>query len=213
MSEPHRILVADDHEIVREGVRRVFAEEPDLAVAGEAADGPAVLERVREEEWDLVLLDLSMPGAEGLETVRRILTHQPDLPVLVFSIHPEEHLARQLLQVGARGYVEKEVDSAELVRAVRQVLDGQRYVSPSLASRLAEMLSGEAAEEPHHVLSEREVQVLRLLGEGHEVGEIAEELCLSPKTVSTYRSRMLDKMDMESKAELIRYAIERGLVQ
>lgn len=213
MADPRRILVADDHEIVREGVRGVFAGEPDLEVAGEVGDGPAVLERVREEEWDLVLLDLSMPGAEGLETLRRIHRLEPDLPVLVFSIHPEEQLARQLLQAGARGYVEKDVGSGELVRAVRRVLEGERYVSPSLASRLADVVSGEAGAEPHDALSERELQVLRLLGEGFEIGEIAEELSLSPKTVSTYRSRMLDKMDLDSKADLIRYAIERDLVQ
>lgn len=213
MTESRRVLVADDHEIVREGVRGAFADEPDLEVAGEAADGPTVLERVREEAWDLVLLDLSMPGAEGVETLRRILRVEPDLPVLVFSIHPEERLARQLLQAGARGYVQKDVGSDELVRAVRRVLDGERYVSPELAARLADTISGEAGAEPHDALSERELQVLRLLGEGFEIGEIAEELSLSPKTVSTYRSRMLDKMGLDSKAALIRYAIERDLVQ
>lgn len=213
MGDASRILVADDHDIVREGIRGIFRDEPDLEVAGEAEDGPAVLDHVREESWDLVLLDLSMPGAEGLETLRRIMAESPELPVLVFSIHPEEQLARQLLQIGARGYVQKDVDSSELLRAVRRVLEGERYVSPSLASRLADVLSGEAGGEPHQALSERELQVLRLLGEGHAVGEIADQLSLSPKTVSTYRARMLDKMDMDSKAELIRYAIQRDLVR
>lgn len=211
--DARRILVADDHQVVREGVRGVLEDEPDLEVAGEAEDGTEVLERVRDGGWDLVLLDLSMPGTEGLETVRRIRAASPDLPVLIFSVHPEEQLAKHLLAAGARGYVEKDVESAELVRAVRQVLDGQRYVSRDLGSRLAAELSGEAGCEPHERLSERELQVLRLLGEGHEVGEIADRLSLSPQTVSTYRARILDKMELESKAQLIRYAIERDLVQ
>lgn len=213
MTEPRRMLVADDHEVVRGGVRNALSEEPDLEVAGEAEDGPTVLGRVRDGAWDLVLLDLSMPGSEGLEVLRRIRAASPDLPVLVFTVHPEGQLARQVLEAGARGYVEKEAPSEELVRAIRRVLDGERYVSPALGSSLVGELTGETSSEPHQELSERELQVLRGLGEGHSVGELADQLSLSPKTVSTYRSRVLEKMEMDTTADLIRYAIERDLVR
>lgn len=211
--QAHRILVADDHEVVRKGVRGLLSDHPDLLVKGEASDAPSVLKKVREETWDLVLLDLSMPGGEGVETVRRIRSAAPDLPVLILSIHPEKELAGALLKAGAQGYVQKDADSEELVRAIRRVLEGEKYVSAALASRLADELTGEAESPRHECLSDRELQVLRLLGEGRSVGDIAEELSLSVKTVSTYRSRLLEKMEMETDAELIRYAIEHDLVQ
>lgn len=209
---PYRVLVADDHEVVREGIRGILTGEPELEVGGEAADGSTVVQMVREESWDLVLLDLSMPGSEGLETLRRIRAESSDLPVLIFSIHPEEQLARRLLEAGASGYVQKDADARELLRAVRRVLGGERYVSRELGSRLADAVSGEASSPPHAALSDRELQVLRLLGEGCAIGEIAERLSLSVKTISTYRARVQEKMDMDSKAQLIRYAIERDLV-
>lgn len=214
MDEPaRRILVADDHDVVREGVRGLLSDHPDLVVGGEAGDAETVLEKVREERWDLVLLDLSMPGGEGVETVRRIRSDAPDLPVLILSIHPESELAASLLRAGADGYVQKDADATELVNAIRRVLEGEKYVSAAMASRLAEGLAGDAESPPHESLSDRELQVLRLLGEGRSVGEIADELSLSVKTISTYRSRLLDKMEMDSDAELIRYALERELVQ
>lgn len=207
------ILIADDHEIVRRGLRALFDEHPDLEVAGEASTAPEVLERVREESWDLLVLDLGMPGGEGLETLRRIRSADPDLPVVILSVHPEDQLARRLLRAGARGYVQKEAASENLVVAVRRVLGGDRYVSPELASRLAADLEEPGPEALHETLSEREFQVLRLLGQGKSVSGIADELTLSPKTVSTYKSRLLDKMEMETTAELIRYAVENDLVQ
>lgn len=208
-----RVLVADDHDIVRKGVVSLFDDHPDLAVAGEAATAPEVLEMVRGDDWDLLILDLGMPGGEGLETLTRIRTAAPELPVIILSVHPEDRLAARLLRAGASGYVSKESASSELIVAVRRVLDGQRYVSPELASRLASSLAGEATELPHEALSDREFQVLVLLGEGQSVSDIADELSLSVKTVSTYKSRLLDKMEMDTNAELIRYAVEHDLVQ
>lgn len=207
------ILIADDHDIVRRGLRALFDEHPDLEVTGEAATAPEVLEKVREGSWDLLVLDLGMPGGEGVETLRRIRSADSELPVVILSVHPEDQLARRLLRAGARGYVQKEAASESLVAAVRRVLRGKRYVSPELASRLAAELEEEAPEHRHDALSDREFQVLRLLAEGRSVGGIAEELALSVKTVSTYKTRLLDKMEMETTAELIRYAVEHDLVQ
>ena len=207
------ILIADDHEIVRQGIRALLEEQPDLEVGGEAATAPEVLERVRERSWDLLVLDLGMPGGEGVETLRRIRSAAPDLPVVILSVHPEDQLARRLLKAGARGYVQKDAASESLVAAIRRVLRGDRYVSPALASRLAADLEEERPERPHETLSDREFQVLRLLGEGKSVSGIADELALSVKTVSTYKTRLLEKMEMETSAELIRYAVEHDLVQ
>lgn len=208
-----RILIADDHDIVREGMRSLLEEHPDLEVAGEAGTVPDALELVREGRGDLLVLDLGMPGGEGLETLQRIQTADPDLPVVILSIHPEDQLAARMLQAGASGYVNKESASESLVTAIRRALRGKRYVSPDLASRLASGLGGDATREPHETLSDREFQVLCLLGAGRSVGGIAEELSLSSKTVSTYKARLLDKMGMETTAELIRYALEHELVQ
>lgn len=210
----HRILIADDHAVVRQGLRAILSEHPDLEAAGEATTAPEVLDRVRDatDAWDLVLLDLSMPGGEGLETLSRLRSAAPNLPVLVLSMHPEDQLAARLLKAGADGYLNKEAASDELVIAIRRVLGGQKYVSPDLASRLASELGEDAGQPPHEALSDREFQVLRLLAGGRSVGDIAEELTLSPKTVSTYRSRLLEKMDMENTAQLIRYALEHDLV-
>lgn len=208
-----RILIADDHGIVREGIRSLVDEQPDLEVAGEAASVPDVLDLVREEEADLLVLDLGMPGGEGLETLQRIQAAASDLPVVILSVHPEDQLAARMLRAGASGYVHKETASENLVTAIRRVLGGTRYVSPDMASRLASDLGGDATGEPHEDLSDREFQVLRLLGDGRSVSGIADELSLSAKTVSTYKSRLLDKMEMETTAQLIRYAVEQDLVQ
>lgn len=208
-----RILIADDHGIVREGIQSLVDEQPDLEVAGEAASVPDVLDLVREEEADLLVLDLGMPGGEGLETLQRIQAAASDLPVVILSVHPEDQLAARMLRAGASGYVHKETASENLVTAIRRVLGGTRYVSPDMASRLASDLGGDATGEPHEDLSDREFQVLRLLGDGKSVSGIADELSLSAKTVSTYKSRLLDKMEMETTAQLIRYAVEQDLVQ
>lgn len=208
-----RILIADDHGIVREGIRSLVDEQPDLEVVGEAASVPDVLDLVREEEADLLVLDLGMPGGEGLETLQRIQTVASDLPIVILSVHPEDQLAARMLRAGASGYVHKETASENLVTAIRRVLRGTRYVSPDMASKLASDLGGDATGEPHEELSDREFQVLCLLGDGRSVSGIADELSLSAKTVSTYKSRLLDKMGMETTAQLIRYAVEQDLVQ
>lgn len=209
----HRVLIADDHAVVRKGLAGILAEHPDLELAGEAEDVPALLQKVRKEEWDLLLMDLNMPGGEGLETLRRVRAAAPELPVLILSIHPEDQLAARLLQAGADGYVNKEAAAEELSVAVRRVLRGQKYVSPDLASKLAEELGEDSGRPPHDRLSDREFQVLRLLGSGRTVSDIAEELTLSVKTVSTYRSRLLDKLEMENTAQIIRYALEHDLAE
>lgn len=208
-----RIVIADDHQIVRDGLRALLEDHPDLDVVGEAATVPEVLELVRHEDVDLLVLDLGMPGGEGLETFKRVQTAAPGVKIVILSIHPEDHLAVRMLRAGASGYVQKEAASESLVIAIRRVLRGKRYVSPELASKLADDLGGDATEEPHEHLSDREFQVLRLLGEGRSVSGIAEELTLSAKTVSTYKARLLKKMDMDTTAELIRYAVEYDLVQ
>lgn len=208
-----KVLIADDHAVVRKGVEAVLSDHPDLQVGGEATDAREVLEKVRDVTWDLVILDLAMPGGEGLETLRRIRTIAPDLPVVILSMHPEDQMAARLLEAGANGYVQKEAVSSELVTAIRRVLGGQRYVSPAMASKLASDLGGDPTREPHELLSDREFQVLRMLGSGKTVSGIAEELVLSVKTVSTYRTRLMDKMEMQTTAEIIRYAIENDLAQ
>lgn len=209
----HRVLIADDHAVVRKGLAGILAEQPDLELAGEAEDVPELLQKVRSEDWDLLLMDLNMPGGEGLETLQRVRAAAPDLPVLILSIHPEDQLAARLLQAGADGYVNKEAATEELSIAVRRVLRGQKYVSPDLASKLAEELGEDSGRPPHERLSDREFQVLRLLGSGRTVSEIAEELTLSVKTVSTYRARLLEKLDMENTAQVIRYALEHDLAE
>lgn len=209
----HRVLIADDHAVVRKGLVGILAEHPDLELAGEAEDVPELLQKVRSEDWDLLLMDLNMPGGEGLETLQRVRAAAPDLPVLILSIHPEDQLAARLLQAGADGYVNKEAATEELSVAVRRVLQGQKYVSPDLASKLAEELGEDSGRPPHERLSDREFQVLRLLGSGRTVSEIAEELTLSVKTVSTYRARLLEKLDMENTAQIIRYALEHDLAE
>ena len=207
-----RILIADDHELVRRGIRSLFDEHPDLDVAGEAATAPQVLEKVRDEDWDVLVLDLGMPGGEGIETLRRVRSAAPELPVVILSVQPEDRLAKRLLAAGAAGYVQKEAAPEELVVAVRRALRGDRYVSPELASKLAADLGGDPDVLPHERLSEREFQVLRLLAGGKSVSGIADELSLSVKTVSTYKTRLLEKMEMETAAEAIRYAVEHDLV-
>lgn len=208
-----RIVIADDHQIVRDGLRALLEDHSDLEVVGEAATVPEVLELVRYEDVDLLVLDLGMPGGEGLETFKRVQTTAPGVKIVILSIHPEDHLAVRMLKAGASGYVQKEAASERLVIAIRRVLRGKRYVSPELASKLADHLGGDATEELHEHLSDREFQVLRLLGKGRSVSGIAEELTLSAKTVSTYKARLLKKMDMDTTAELIRYAVEYDLVQ
>jgi len=207
-----RLLVADDHPIVREGIKRLVAECPDFELAGEAADGAGTLDLARETPADILLLDVSMPGPGFLETLTRLREQSPDLKVLVLSVHAEDQYAVRALRGGAAGYLTKDHSPEELADAVRRVHRGGRYVSATLAEKLASQLDPDARPLPHESLSDREYQVLCALGAGKAIKEIGNELALSPKTVSTYRTRLLEKMKFQNNADLVRYAIQHGLL-
>ncbi len=207
-----RILIADDHAILRRGLREILVGEFRGAIFGEAGNAQEVLTAVRTQAWDLVILDITMPGRSGLDLLRDLKQLRPDLPVLVLSMHPEGQYAKRVLRSGAAGYMNKETAPKELVTAIRRVLDGGRYVSAALAEKLASDLSAGAARLPHERLSGREFEVLRMIASGKTVSQIAEELHLSVTTVSTHRARLLEKMGMANNAELMRYAMSNGLV-
>ncbi len=205
-----RILVADDHPVVRRGIKNLLEQTFEASI-GEASTIKEAIEAVRRAPWDIVLLDLSMPGATGLEGLIRMARTCPNVPILVLSMHPEKHFAMRALRSGAAGYLTKDYSEKTLLKAVRQVLAGRRYVSSSLAERLVSDLVGDADRPPHDTLSKQEYRVMCLIASGKTVSQIAEELCLSVKTVSTYRVRILDKMQMQNNAELTRYCIANGL--
>jgi DNA-binding NarL/FixJ family response regulator len=207
-----RVLIADDHAVVREGLKQIINEAPELTVAGEAADGAEALDKSRSLDCDVLVLDISMPGLTGLDIVKEVRAARPELPVLILSMHPEEQFAVRLLKAGAAGYLSKESAPDELVNAIRKVVNGGKYVSSELAEKLAFDLEAGSSKLPHESLSDREFQVLRMLASGKTVKEIAEQLSLSVKTVSTYRTRLLGKMNLKTNAELIHYAIRHHLV-
>jgi DNA-binding NarL/FixJ family response regulator len=207
-----KILLADDHAVVRRGLRQILAEEFERATFGEARNAQETLNLVWREPWDVVVLDMTMPGRSGLEALREIKKSRPQLPVLVLSMHPENEFAVRVLKSGAAGYLTKESAPEELVGAVRKVLAGGRYVSSSLAEKLATYVSGDLQKPAQDLLSDREFQVLRLIASGKTVSEIAQDLSLSVKTVSTYRTRILEKMGLRNNAELMRYAMHHQLV-
>jgi DNA-binding NarL/FixJ family response regulator len=207
-----RVLVADDHAVVRRGLLQVLEEVPAMIVAGEAATGRQVLQAVQREDYDVLVLDIAMPDGGGLEVLRQLKSLKPDLPVLILSMYSEEQYALRTLKAGAAGYLTKESAPDELIAAILKVARGGRYVSQSLAEELAVALAGELEQEPHEALSDREYQVMCLLAAGYTVAEIATELSLSVKTVSTYRARMMDKLSLKCTAQIVRYALERGLV-
>jgi DNA-binding NarL/FixJ family response regulator len=207
-----KILIADDHAVVRAGLIQILKKSIPGASVDEAADGREALAKVKEARYSLVLLDISMPGRGGIEVLREIKSFRPAVPVLILSMHPEEEYAVRAFRVGASGYVAKDTAAEELAGAVRKVLAGGRYVSASLAEKLAGELTPGSDRLPHERLSDREYQVMRMLASGKTVKEIGEELSLSVKTVSTYRSRILEKMRVRNNAELVRYAVENRLV-
>ena len=207
-----RILLIDDHEVVREGVKKILNVKPDTTVFGEASAAAEALKLVREQDWDVVLLDLSLGGRSGLELLKELKQIRPRLPVLILSMHPEEQYARRAFKAGAAGYVTKDSSKAELVEAVSSVAAGGKYVSRALAEKLIFDLDRGSDRPPHETLSDRELEVMRLLASGKTVTEIAAFLSLSDKTISTYRARVLEKMGINTNAELIRYAIENKLV-
>jgi len=207
-----KILVADDHAVVRRGVIEILAEAFEGAEFGEAEDSQQVIQQVRDGEWNVLVLDITMPGRSGLEALKRVKEIRPELPVLVLSIHPEDQLAVRCFRAGAAGYITKERAPSELTEAVAKILDGSKYVPPHLAEQLAVYVATDTVEAPHEVLSDREFEVMCGIASGRMVSEIAKELSLSVKTISTYRARVLKKMGMRTNAELTRYAIENGLV-
>ena len=207
-----RILIADDHTVVRRGLKEILVEAFDKSVVGEAPGAAEALERVRKQKWDLVILDIGMPGRGGIEVLKEIKNEFPKLPVLILSMHPEDQYAVRALKAGASGYLTKESASEELIQAVRKIIRGGKYASPALAEKLLGEL-GSASEKPlHETLSDREHQILCMIASGKTVSEIADELSLSVKTISSYRSRLLEKMRMKNNAELTTYAIRNHLV-
>jgi two-component system invasion response regulator UvrY len=208
-----RVLVADDHAVVRRGLVQILAEAPDMVVAGEASTGREVLQAVWKHDYDVLVLDIAMPEGGGLEVLQQLQTLKPDLRVLILSMYPERQYAVRALKTGAAGYLTKESVPDELIAAIRKVARGGKYVSQSLAEQLAGELRGEVEKEPHETLSDRQYQVMTLLAAGKSITDVAEELSLSVKTVSTYRARILDKLNLKSTAEIIRYALEHGLVE
>ena len=208
-----RVVIADDHPIVRAGLRQILSEDRDIEVAGEAGDGNMLLEQVRRHDFDVVLLDLTMPGPDGLDVLKQLKIEYPGLPVIILTVHPESQYALRILRAGASGYLTKESAPDELIGAIRKVHRGGKYISVSLAEKIAFALDAGTEQKPHETLSDREYQVLCLLAAGKTVTEIAEELSLSVKTISTYRARILEKMRMKTNAELIHYAIHSGLTE
>ncbi len=209
-----RVLLADDHPVVRKGLSQIVAEHRDMVVVGEAGDGAAVLQSISRLAVDVLVLDINMPGRSGLEVLREVKQLQPRLPVLVLSVHPEDQLAVRALMAGASGYLNKDSAPEDLVKAIRKVFAGGKFVTPTLAEALVANLQMESIDTPpHKTLSDREYSVMLRIASGKAVSEIASELCLSVKTVSTYRARILEKMNMKTNADLTRYAIHNGLVE
>jgi len=207
-----RVLIADDHAIVRVGLKQILSETLDLVVTGEACDGLEVLEKVRTNPYDVVVLDVSMPGLNGIDVLKELKYEKAELPVLILSMHSEEQYAIRLLKAGAAGYLTKDRAPEELVAAIHRVALGRKYVTASLAEKLADSLDEDMAKQPHETLSDREYQVLCQITLGKSMKEIGDELHLSIKTISTYRSRILEKMRMKSNAELIHYVIKNKLL-
>jgi len=208
-----KILLTDDHAVVRRGLRQILAAEFKKAEFGEASNAQEAIKKLGEEPWDIAVLDVTMPGRGGLEVLKEIKQTRPKLPVLMLSMHPEDQFAVRLLKAGASGYMNKESAPEELVGAVKKLLSGGRYVSPALAEKMASYLALDVQTTPHERLSDREFLVLRLIASGKPVGAIARELSLSVKTISTYRTRILEKTGMTNNAELTHYALQNHLVE
>jgi two-component system invasion response regulator UvrY len=208
-----RILIADDHRIVREGLKQILAENPDMIVADEASNGQEVIGKIWENDYDVVLLDISMPGRSGLDILKQLKTERPKLSVLVLSMYSEEQYAMRALRAGASGYMTKESAPDELIEAIRKVSTGRKYISPTVAEKLAFSLEASDERPPHENLSDREYQVMCMIASGKTIKAIADELSLSVKTISTYRTRILEKMKMKNNAELTHYSIQNRLVE
>lgn len=209
---PIRVFIVDDHAIVREGVRRIIAGCADMVVADEAVSGPEAIEKIPGTDCDVVLLDLALPGMDGLEVLKVLKAGRPDLPVLILSIYPEEDYALRAYNDGASGYLTKESLPSDLIDAIRKVAQGKRYISESFGERLMSKATGSGKKMPHELLSAREYQIFRMIVSGMSVKEIGSELNLAPTTISSYRSRILEKMSMKTNVELARYAVDHHLI-
>jgi two-component system invasion response regulator UvrY len=207
-----RILIADDHDIVRRGMKEILCEEFPKAHISAVNDGAALLRNARNESWDIIISDLTMPGKNGLETLKQLKEEFPKIPVLILSMHPEYLYAIRALRAGASGYLSKESASEELVNAVRMILNGRKYITTAVAEKLAENLEQDSTKELHEILSDREFDILKLIATGNTVSEISHLLSLSVSTVSTYRGRILLKMKLNSNADIAQYAIQNNLV-
>ena len=208
-----KILVVDDHRVVRDGLKRILVDTPDMVVADEASNGEEVINKVGNNDYDLVLLDISLPGRDGLDVLKQLKCTNPKIPILILSMYPEEHYAVRSLRAGASGYLTKQSSSDELIGAIRKVAQGRRYITPSLAEKLAFELGVDVRKLPHERLSDREYQVMCMIGSGKTVKEIAETLSLSIRTISTHRAHILNKMEMKNNAQLTYYAIKNALVE
>lgn len=206
------VFLADDHPIVREGLKRILTGAPDIILDGEADNGLDVLKKSKGEKWDVLLLDLSLPGKHGLEVLKELRESKPELRVLILSIHPEFQYALRVIKAGAAGYLSKDCIPERLIQAIRKVHIGGRYVSETLGEHLSRLLDHEPKKEPHENLSKREFQIFMMLVEGKKISDIAHELNLSAKTVATHRMHILEKMNCSSNMDIIRYAMQRGLV-
>ena len=207
-----RILIVDDHAVVRDGIKKIFDEQPDAIAFGQAGTAAEALSLVRDEVWDVVVLDLSLGARSGLEVLKELKQIRPRLPVLILSMHSEEQYARRAFKGGASGYITKDSPRTELLKAIKKVIKGGRYLSPTLAETLVFDMERGTDRPPHAALSDREFEVMKLIASGRKVTEIAGILSLSDKTISTYRARILEKMNMKTNAEIIRYAIQNKLV-
>jgi DNA-binding NarL/FixJ family response regulator len=207
-----RIAIVDDHAMVRAGLRQFFADQADFAVVAEAANGGEALAIVRKGEIDVMVMDIAMPDQSGVDALAAIRARAPELPVLILSGFPEQHYAVTLLRQGASGYLNKDCDPEDIVKAIRTLARGRKYITAGVAERLAEGLSGGGDKLPHELLSERELQVFLRLAKGETIGHLADGMSLSVKTVSTYRTRVMEKMNLESNSDLTYYALKNGLI-
>lgn len=208
---PVKILIADDHPLIREGLKTILSEENDFSVAAEASNAGEILEILKKQPIDIILLDISLPGRSGIDLIKELKQLYPDLPVLIVSMHPEENFALRSLKLGASGYITKDSSSADFISAVKKVAAGGLFISPRLSEILGRHAAGKKEQLPHEKLSDREFQVLRLIASGKTLSQVADELFLSAATVSTYRSRILEKMNLNSNAELILYVVTHNL--
>jgi two-component system, NarL family, invasion response regulator UvrY len=208
-----KILVADDHPVVRQGIMRIIAEDKNMEVFGEAEDGMQVIKLVKEKDFDIVLLDISMPGMDGLEIVRELKQIKPDLPVLILTMHPEKYYGIRMLQAGVAGYITKQNAPYSLIEAIRKVTQGGKYISQALADILVSSQSSDGNKPGHERLSDREYQIFYMIAQGKKIKNIAEELCISVKTIHVHRRHILEKMGLSNDADIIRYAIQNGILE